>query len=394
MKILYLDWNSFGKESVIKALKNLGHDVERVEFDHEKDSSSKDYEEQAVKVLSYKYFDLVFSMNYFSVIAKACHENDVIYMSWLYDSPLLQVWDTTAYYPECYIFSFDQKQTDGLRKEGIRNVYYMPLAVDAEELDLLKATEEQEERFRGDVSFVGKMYDEKTEIGKGIKKSNLDFLKGFGDAIINAQSQIQSTTFIEEVLEVQYIKDIINKSIKRRGNSGCIASMTKEYANYYLAPSVTLKERRRMVQVVSNEFQINVYTKSSLKRYKKAIHKGLVDYYKEMPLVFRYSKVNLNMTLRSIQSGIPLRCWDVMGAGGFLLTDYQEDLLKHFIPGVDFDYFLDEKDMLKKIGYYLEHDEERNIIAKNGYNKVKKYHTYEIRLNEMFQIVEEGDRSK
>lgn len=394
MKILYIDWNSFGKESVVKALKRLGHEVVRVVFDHNKDWDNEEYEEKAAKLLSYQYFDMAFSINYFPVVARACHENGITYMSWLYDSPLLQVWDTTAYYPECYIFSFDQKQCDGLRKEGIRKVYYMPLAVDVEALDNIQPTDEQRERFTCDVSFVGKLYDEKSEIEKGLRKNNIDFLIGFGDAAISAQAQIQGFNFLEEILEAQYIKDTINQKIKRNSNTGCIASMTKEFANYYLAPSVTMKERRRMLRKVSERFQMNVYTHSSTKTLKKVINKGRVDYYREMPLVFQLSKINLNMTLRSIETGIPLRCWDIIGAGGFLLTNYQEDFMKHFEPGVDFDYFTNEQDMLQKIDYYLLHEEERKRIAENGCKKVKEYHSYDIRLKEMFQIVKEGERHR
>jgi len=391
MKILYIDWNSFGKESVVKALKRLGHEVIRVAFDHDKDWTSKEYEQKAIKVLSYQYFDVVFSVNYFSVIANACHESEIIYMSWLYDSPLLQVWDTTAYYPECHIFSFDQKQCDGLRKQGIRNVYYMPLAVDTEILSAIQATEIQIEKYTNEVSFVGKLYDEKTEIEKGLKRSNLDFLRGFGDAVINAQTNIQGYNFLEEILEVPYIRDAINKSLKRRLDSGCIAPLTMEFANYYLAPAVTMKERHCMLRKVSERFKMTVYTQSNTSKLKKVLNKGRVDYYREMPLVFRYSKINLNMTLRSIETGIPLRCWDIMGSGGFLLTNYQEDFLKHFEPGVEFVYFTSEKDMIEKIEYYLEHDEERKQIAINGYKKVKEYHSYDLRLKEMFKIIQEAE---
>ena len=38
--------------------------------------------------------------------------------------------------------------------------------------------------------------------------------------------------------------------------------------------------------------------------------------------MFANSKVNLNITLRNIKTGIPLRALDIMGAGGFLLTNY------------------------------------------------------------------------
>lgn len=54
---------------------------------------------------------------------------------------------------------------------------------------------------------------------------------------------------------------------------------------------------------------------------------GPIDWYSVMPLVFKNTCINLNITLKSIQSGIPLRGMDIMGSGGFLLTNYQNDFL-------------------------------------------------------------------
>ena len=59
------------------------------------------------------------------------------------------------------------------------------------------------------------------------------------------------------------------------------------------------------------------------------VHGG-VDTLKEMPKVFRQSKINLNLSTRSIKTGIPQRVWDILGAGGFLITNYQNELNKYF----------------------------------------------------------------
>ena len=114
---------------------------------------------------------------------------------------------------------------------------------------------------------------------------------------------------------------------------------------------------------------------------------GSVDYYNVMPFVFRYSKINLNITLRSIKSGMPLRAIDIMGAGGFLLTNYQEDFLIDFIPGEDFVFYESEEDCINKCRYYLEHDDERRTIAQNGYRKVKEKYNYILRLKQIMDIV-------
>jgi spore maturation protein CgeB len=114
---------------------------------------------------------------------------------------------------------------------------------------------------------------------------------------------------------------------------------------------------------------------------------GRVDYQREMPYVFKCSDINLNITLRSIRTGIPLRCLDILGSGGFLLSNYQADFYEHFIPGEDLVLFESHEDCIRKCDYYLKHDKERQQIAANGYGKVKECHTYEIRLKEIFESV-------
>jgi spore maturation protein CgeB len=78
---------------------------------------------------------------------------------------------------------------------------------------------------------------------------------------------------------------------------------------------------------------------------------------------------------------------DIMGCCGFLLTNYQEDMLNFFTPGEDYVYYESRTDFMDKIGYYLEHEDERKAIAENGHAKVKAKHTYELRLREIIDIV-------
>ena len=92
----------------------------------------------------------------------------------------------------------------------------------------------------------------------------------------------------------------------------------------------------------------------------------------------------MNITLRSIESGIPLRAFEIMGAGGFLLSNYQADFLDYFVPDEDFVYYEDQKDLMRKIDYYLYHEKERQAIAKNGHDKMASGHTYRHRIREIF----------
>ena len=66
---------------------------------------------------------------------------------------------------------------------------------------------------------------------------------------------------------------------------------------------------------------------------------------------------------------MPLRAIDIMGAGGFLLTNYQSDFLKDFVPGEDMGMYDSVEDCISKCEYYLKHEDERKSIALNGYKK-------------------------
>ena len=147
-------------------------------------------------------------------------------------------------------------------------------------------------------------------------------------------------------------------------------------------------ERRRALIELSNRFQVNVYSNSNLSDLIRVQPMGSVDYWSEMPKVFRASKINLNFTIPNIKSGIPLRVWDILGSKGFLMTNYQAELPYYFKEGEDLICFDGIEDLKEKVAYYLAHEEERLQIAENGYQKVKKNHSYRTRIGEMLRIIE------
>ena len=125
-------------------------------------------------------------------------------------------------------------------------------------------------------------------------------------------------------------------------------------------------ERITCLNKLATKCNVSLYTDKSSDALIGVDVIGSVNYEKDMPKVFNRSKVNMNFTIRNIRTGIPLRVWDVLGAGGFMLTNLQ--------------------DMLEKAEYYLNHEDERCQIAHNGHELVKKYHSYENRLKQIFNI--------
>lgn len=103
--------------------------------------------------------------------------------------------------------------------------------------------------------------------------------------------------------------------------------------------------------------------------------------------MFANSAINLNVTLRNIRTGIPLRALDIMGAGGFLLTNYCPELNEYMTEGKDFVSYIDAGDCCEKAVYYIEHEAERKKIAANGHDRILDMFTYEHQIKKMFDVI-------
>ena len=67
---------------------------------------------------------------------------------------------------------------------------------------------------------------------------------------------------------------------------------------------------------------------------------------------------------------------------------YNVDFPNGLIDGEDFIIYNSAEDLIDKIEYYLLHEEEMKTIAENGFNKLLKYHTSEVRAREFIETCE------
>lgn len=132
---------------------------------------------------------------------------------------------------------------------------------------------------------------------------------------------------------------------------------------------------------------IDLYTGNKELQIEGVYNHGPIDHYATAPFVYDKAKININISLRSIHTGIPLRCFEILGSGGFLLSNYQGDFADCYVDGEDFVSFGSKEDMLGKIEYYLSHEKERKEIAENGLRRTIENHTYKHRLNEILENV-------
>lgn len=386
MNVLFIDWGCFGKVDAIFTLEQMGYKLTMFSHKDYQQRISQEFSHAFDKAMKEKKYKFCFSFNFYPVVAESCKQHELPYISLIYDSPYVPLYSYTIIYPTNHVFMFDKQEYLKFCNMGINTIHYMPLPVNATIIDFLSKKDFDREKCTCDISFVGSLYNEDHNFFDRLTDVN-DYTRGYLDAIMEAQLKIYGYNFLEEVLNGKVLQELLRVSPYNNDKYG-VETPEYIYANYYLGRKITSLERTRLLTSIGEHFpdKLKLFTLNKETKTPFVQNMGAVDYYSEMPYIFANSKINLNITLKSIQSGIPLRAMDIMGAGGFLLTNFQADFLDYFTPDQDFVYFSDQEDLLNKIEYYLSHDKERNEIAQNGHQKVIENHSFEKCFEEMLQI--------
>lgn len=100
---------------------------------------------------------------------------------------------------------------------------------------------------------------------------------------------------------------------------------------------------------------------------------------RDLRLLYNNTRICLNINQGTknpeYHTGVNPRTFEIMGCNSFELIDEGHLDCVDLVSGRDIIEFSDKADLVKKIDYYLSHDDERKLIAGNGYKLVKEKYT-------------------
>ena len=389
-KILVYRWKAYNYIDVMSTFAKMGYEIDEIS----QPLMNYDVDEEFGEILRCKIrsdvYDFVFSINYFGIISDICQELGVRYVAWSCDSPMISMHHDSVFNSCNRIFVFDRSNCLEFETYGAQNVYYLPLGVNVDRIKKLMAaadTVNPMSFYENDISFVGSLYEKNSY--DDIYEKLPEYLRGYFDAVIEAALESGEGGLHEKLLTSDVLNELEGYFEFVRSSSGSFSNLELVFANNTLGFKIAREERIRNLIEISKKYKVGLYTGSATDNLIRVENRGPVDYWKEMPRVFANSKINLNMTIPNIKTGIPLRIWDVMGAGGFLLTNHQLELDLYFVDGEDLVSYSDKYDMMEKIDFYLRNESQRHKIAESGFAKVAKYHTYDERIKYMLQILKD-----
>lgn len=387
MNILFYRYGNICEPDIISVFSDLGLSV----IEEKTEISNKHLTPSQIGKAVHRAIDLykpifVFSINFYPIIAEVCYIHKILYLCWTVDCPVFELFTESIKRPTNRIFMFDKLQYEHFSPYNPTCMYYLPLAASMERFDsvISKLTSADTAKYSAEISFVGSLYSEKNPIKK--LKNLSAYLSGYIDGIIESSLQIYGYNFMEDALSDSFVSSF-KDSVPDFFSYANLIENTDKYviAHKYLGFQATEIERIRTLNLLAEHFPVDLYTASDTASLSHVHLHGTAESLYEMPKIFYLSKINLNMTMKPIQSGLPLRIFDIMGCGGFLMTNYQSELTDYFEIGTDLEAYSCPEELVEKCTYYLKHEDIRKQIALQGYQKVKQYHTYPLRIAEMFQ---------
>ena len=388
MHILMYRWKAYNYRDIEQTFRLLGHTVDNIEQELGSYDVSPEFERVIGEKMCQVRYDMVFTVNYFALISNVCDRLGVKYVSWTCDNPLISMYHESVFHSCNYIFTFDRTNYLEFRGMGVEHIWYLPLAVDVQRIDHILQNAVDLKLYQNEISLVGSLYERNTY--DRIIPTLPQYLKGYFDCAIEAQMNISGGNLIEQLLTDEILQEL-EQYYHLEKTERSFSDLRLIFATTVLGLKVAKEQRRSCLLELAKKHQVSIYTNSNTQDLLRVDYRGSVDYWTQMPKVFYGSRINLNLTIPNIKTGIPLRVWDVLGAGGFLMTNYQPELELYFDLDKDLAVFENKRELERKAAYYLEHEKERLEIARNGHEKVKQFHSYEKRMAQMMEILEQEE---
>ncbi len=392
MKILYVYGRTKSRD-IVSTLKRLGYTVEEY---WEAQSDCMLVPDEVEKLTDYIRENAVthlMSIHMLYNLSAAAYETGIKYIAMLWDAPCLTLTTDWGKIDNLWVSSFDKLDCERFRIGGTKHVLYQPLSVDKESILRWDVKRKLGGSYFHDISFVGRLY-EGNLYDKYLKAIPINMQQYFTSIMEDAALKWDGInriygTVSREILE--YIK-MVSPAFKVENPYDMADEQFFEMR--YLVRKIANVERICCLNLLAEQYKVAFYTDSEVNEdvMNSAIEiMPPVEAGEAISIIYAGSKINLNISLKGIEGGTPLRVFDILGAGGFLMSDYCEETAELFEEDKEIVMFKTLEELLDKTAYYLSHDKEREQITRAGQRKVLQSYTHEKRLKELLDWVENGE---
>lgn len=391
MKILYV-YGMAETKDVAYTLRKIGYDVEEYS-ERQENSVLNDAEmEKLTSYIEEHHVTHLLSIHLIYNLALVSYRLGIKYISIIWDAPYLKLYSPFGRMDTCWFSVFDKLDCERFQKNGIPHVLYQPLSVSYDVVSQWNAGRKGIKNYQNEISFVGSLYGDNfydrclKEMPENIQNY---FISIFEEAAFQWDGVNRIYGKTDQVI-LDYMKQIMPEfSI----DSNLDVDEVNYFEVLYLIRKIANIERTCVLNILAESFPVTLYTNVGTDVSMLSNVRVMPPVMGGNPVfkVYAESKINLNISLKGIEGGTPQRVMDIIGAGGFVLTNYCPETAELFEEDIEIVMFKNPEELADKVSYYLTHDEEREKIISAGYDKLTRCYTYEKKLKRLLEWADGTD---
>lgn len=332
---------------------------------------------------------VAFAINYVNGLAELFESHGVDLICWEVDPATDHLKPISSNPDRAYVFTYREANVEEFVKAGFKNVEHLPLASDTEKRMPTKLSPDEHDIYDAKLSFVGSsMIENAASLRKIFLSQYKAYQGGSADAveegnqlleeILSVQRQDFSVYLIPDLLD-KYFPDFIRYLFELPG----------AYDPSILVGEIAAAEKRSNYIANLGSLGVKVWGDDgwlSTEQYGVK-YMGSAGHNYEINKVYSASSINVDINRLYQMDIIPMRIFDIMACGGFVLAEYSKELSNIFEIGKQVETYSTLDELVSKAKYYLDHESEALEIAKRGRDEVRKNHTISARVKHMLKNV-------
>jgi len=381
LRVLVVNSDYFLIQEVTRAFQVLGHEIQVILFDKRQDRGEEVLQRIIHRIADFSP-DLVFTVNHLGfdregLLMEALNRLRLPSVSWYVDSPAIILNLYAGPKSDlAYIFVWDPTYVPDVKALGFTKVFTLPLATDPEAFSPRLGA--GLDRWRTEVAFVGNsmIHPAAKKLGRLPSAPEFrDLFQGLLDAFQAQPFRRLDLLLRERGLAEHPLIQALSITEQTDLEAGIIWAATRDY-------------RLRCVRQLA-PFKPAIYGDSGWSQLLGPSFRLLpeVNYYDDLPAIYGATAVNFNATSLQMKAAVNQRVFDVPAAGGFMLTDFKEQLAEVLEPGREVVCYHQPEEIPELIRFYLSHPEARRQIIDRGRARVLREHTYRHRVQEMLAVL-------
>jgi spore maturation protein CgeB len=360
-RVVLLDSGYHTLRECRKGLEMLGHGVFTI-------SPGPDFIKRLLNLLVEARPDFLLAVNHLGFdeegkLTELLTELKLPFASWYVDSPTYILYDGGVNCsPYCALFCWERSYLKPVEDMGFRAPSFLPLATDPEVFSPVRNPING--RYVTPLAFVG---------------DSMETAQRRWEDKISELARKEIASIAADGLQIDRKRDIFDNFPSLAGHAGSIRSgLDIEAAMIWKA---TQDYRVRLARSLM-PLGLVIYGDSGWRRLidREESLRPPVNYFRDLPDVYRGTDVNINCTSYQMKTAVNQRVFDVPASGGFLLSDYQEDMERFFEVGKEAVCFRSVEEAASLAVHYLGHEGERQRVAEAARERVLAEHTYEKRM--------------